>query len=269
MTFLIWLEFRRPDSGTKQPQYPDHFAQRALTLVDTTATSLSGEDFIESAGAPLPSLVVTGTAGDDDLTQASGPVEILSLGGNDVLRAFAGSATLAGGAGDDQYFVYEAGTIITELAGEGTDLVRTEIDLVLSDNLENVSEQGSLGVDLTGNALGSAGSNVLSGEAGNDRLRGRDGADTLDGGTGNDIREGGAVDGAVDIFIFETGDGPDVILDFELDVDVIDLTATGLAFADLTITGGTNALINTGTDLITVNGITAAQLTSDQFEFGS
>lgn len=147
--------------------------------------------------------------------------------------------------------------------------MRTEIDLVLSDNLENVSEQGSLGVDLTGNALGSAGSNVLSGEAGNDRLRGRDGADTLDGGTGNDIREGGAVDGAVDIFIFETGDGPDVILDFELDVDVIDLTATGLAFADLTITGGTNALINTGTDLITVNGITAAQLTSNQFEFGS
>ena len=109
---------------------------------------------------------------------------------------------------------------------------------------------------------------MLSGGAGNDRLLGLSGADTLEGGTGNDILQGGTADGAVDRFVFNSGDGSDLITDFELGVDLIDLTSTGLQFADLTITGATNALIDTGTDLITVNDVTAAQLTSDQFEFG-
>ena len=242
----------------------------SLGINNLDVADLSAADFIEPLASTPP--VVAGTQGNDNLTQAAGPIEIQGLGGNDLLRAFTGSATLVGGNGDDQYYVYEAGTVITELAGEGTDLVRSQVDLVLSENVENASEQGSTGVDITGNALGnaitgSAGSNVLTGEAGNDRLRGRDGADTLDGGTGNDILEGGAGDGAADVFVFELGDGTDTVRDFELGLDKIDLTATGLAFGDLTINGSVNAVVQYGGDLLVVEGVTAIQLTSDQFDF--
>ena len=242
-----------------------------LIINSINLADLSAADFIEPATSTPP--IVTGTQGNDTLFQPAGPVEIQGLGGNDLLGAFSGAATLVGGDGNDQYYVYDVNTVITELAAEGTDLARSQVDLTLADNIENGAVLGVGDVDLTGNSLnnfltGSVGSNVLSGGAGNDRLLGLSGADTLEGGTGNDILQGGTADGAVDRFVFNSGDGSDLITDFELGVDLIDLTSTGLQFADLTITGATNALIDTGTDLITVNDVTAAQLTSDQFEFG-
>ncbi|MEM9063480.1 MAG: hypothetical protein AAGD13_23715, partial [Pseudomonadota bacterium] len=75
-----------------------------------------------------------------------------------------------------------------------------------------------------------------------------------------------------DVFVFAPGDGEgagDQIFDFELGVDTIDLSATGLAFGDLTIQdAGANATVAYGADQITVFGTTAAQLTEDQFDFG-
>ncbi|MEM9062795.1 MAG: hypothetical protein AAGD13_20225 [Pseudomonadota bacterium] len=54
-----------------------------------------------------------------------------------------------------------------------------------------------------------------------------------------------------------------------LSVDRIDLSATRLAFGDLTIQdAGANATIAYGTDQITVLGTNTVQLTQDQFEFG-
>ncbi|MEM7213055.1 MAG: hypothetical protein AAF479_14390 [Pseudomonadota bacterium] len=160
--------------------------------------------------------------------QLAGPLEIQGLGGNDLLRVFIGSATLAGGDGDgdDQYYLYDPGTVITELAGESTDLTRAAVDLVLAASFENGAALGASDVDLTGNALGNqltgnAVVNALSGLAGNDRLRGRAGEDTLDGGLGNDILEGGA---DADRFVLRTGNGSDLIQDFETDTDVIDFT---------------------------------------------
>ena len=119
---------------------------------------------------------------------------------------------------------------------------------------------------------------TFQGGSGNDRFDasesnvavnavGQAGSDTLDGGKGNDVLEGGAADGAADVFVFDTGDGTDLITDFEIDIDTIDFSSTGLTFASLTITGSTNAVIDTGSDLITVNGVSAAQLDIDQFVF--
>ena len=76
--------------------------------------------------------------------------------------------------------------------------------------------------------------------------------------------EGGT---GADDFVFAVGDGVDLIVDFELGVDSIDLTATGLAYGDLTLSDGTGyALVDYGSDMIRVDGVTAAQLTSDQFD---
>ena len=60
-----------------------------------------------------------------------------------------------------------------------------------------------------------------------------------------------------------------MITDFEVGVDIIDLSGTGLSFGDLTISDlGPNAIVAYGADLITVFDTTAVQLDSDQFDFG-
>lgn len=243
-------------------------ADGLLTINNILLADLSDADFLQPAASAPP--VITGTAGNDNLTQPSGPLEIQGLAGDDLLRVFTGSATLVGGADDDTYYVYDPNTMIIEVANEGYDRVYTRVDLVLSDNLEFGASNGTGDIDITGNALanqlvGNGDGNDLSGLAGNDRLNGRAGADTLDGGEGNDILEGGA---DADRFVFEIGDGTDVIRDFEIGTDLIDYSNAGLTFGDLMIVdNGGDALILQGTDVIRVENIAAAQLDAAQFDF--
>ncbi|MEM7211123.1 MAG: hypothetical protein AAF479_04375 [Pseudomonadota bacterium] len=166
--------------------------------------------------------------------------------------------------------MYESDTTIIEQADEGYDLVYARVDVTLSEHVEFGAANGPGNIDIEGNAsanqiIGNADSNVLSGLGGNDRLRGLDGVDTIDGGTGSDVLEGGS---DADHFVFETGDGTDLILDFEVGTDVIDLTATGAQFADLTIVQSSlDVLVLYGSDVIRVANTTVAELDSAQFEF--
>ncbi|QDL92290.1 alkaline phosphatase [Paroceanicella profunda] len=77
--------------------------------------------------------------------------------------------------------------------------------------------------------------NTLMGGAGDDILRGNGGDDLLIGGTGDDRMRGGA---GADTFAFMEGDGLDRVWKFESD-DRLDLSATGLAFEDLTLVART------------------------------
>ena len=67
---------------------------------------------------------------------------------------------------------------------------------------------------------GKLGNDQLFGYDGNDRLVGGYGNDFLEGDTGNDILYGGA---DADVFYFNLGDGDDVIKDFEIGLDVIQI----------------------------------------------
>ncbi|UXN76066.1 hypothetical protein N8D56_25505 (plasmid) [Devosia sp. A8/3-2] len=103
-----------------------------------------------------------------------------------------GNDTLAGGAGDDTYIIDAAGDVVTELAGEGTDLVRSSLTYIPGAHVENLTLTGTAGINGTGNALdnelvGNEAANVLMGGDGNDVLRGGGGADVLNGGSGFDI----------------------------------------------------------------------------------
>lgn len=80
--------------------------------------------------------------------------------------------------------------------------------------------------------LGGLGNDLVSGGIGSDQMRGGRGEDTMVGGTGNDQMNGGL---DADTFVFELGDGNDTIFKFEA-IDTIDMTLSGLEFADLTIT---------------------------------
>jgi Ca2+-binding RTX toxin-like protein len=139
-----------------------------------------------------------------------------------------------GGTGDDQYFVADAGDIIHEAAGEGTnDRVYAHVTYKLAPGAEievmsTDDHAGTNAIDLTGNELanlitGNDGDNHLSGAAGPDRLYGLDGNDVFDGGPGDDVMSGGLgddtyyVDSAQDSvwdepFMFGTEGGTDRII---------------------------------------------------------
>ncbi|NGN42586.1 calcium-binding protein [Mesorhizobium sp. CGMCC 1.15528] len=128
---------------------------------------------------------------NNDLIGNSGNNTLYGRAGNDLLDGRAGSDTMYGGAGNDIYVVSSAGDRAIELAGEGTDTVRSYIDWSLGANLERLELQGSANLTGNGNGLnntliGNSGSNILRGGAGNDTLIGGAGKDTLNGGDGKD-----------------------------------------------------------------------------------
>jgi serralysin len=121
-------------------------------------------------------------------------VELLILGGSAAVTATGnaqanwlygnyntGANTLAGGAGDDIYFV-GTGDTVTEATGGGSDTVIAYANHVLGNNVENLYGAASTGMSLTGNSL----NNRLIGTALSDILIGGIGADLITGGAGND-----------------------------------------------------------------------------------
>ncbi len=140
---------------------------------------------------------------------------------------------------------------IVEASNAGVDTVELRIDdvllgrmaessktttLTLANNLENLdaSQTGELKLNLTGNAAnnlltGNDADNVLNGGAGNDVLLGGAGNDTLIGGVGADIMTGGEGNDVFKITSLNDlglGEGlQDVITDFTVNEDVIDLSA--------------------------------------------
>ena len=94
---------------------------------------------------------VTGSAGNDLITETGGAGTLNGLAGNDIIRGGTGGDTIDGGADYDQLY-----------GGDGNDSI-----------------------------VGGTGNDYLYGEAGNDNLQGGDGADILKGGAGDDIIGGG------------------------------------------------------------------------------
>ncbi len=198
---------------------------------------------------------LVGGEGNDSLFGGSGQDQLEGGAGHDLLDGGSGADVMAGGVGDDVYVVDDAGDVVDESAGEGTDTVRASIDYMLGDNIENLELIGTSAIDSTGNAAsntiaGNDGDNVLKGLEGDDTLFGNGGNDTLDGGTGADTMSGGRGD---DTYLIDdmgdsvnegAGRGNDTVitdLDYALSDNVENLVLTGSE--DLSGTG--NALDNT------------------------
>ena len=100
---------------------------------------------------------------------------------------------MAGGTGNDTYFVDNAGDVVTEAVGEGTDTVLASVSYILQalTEVEKLTGTGSTVLTLTGNEfantiIANGAGDTLNGGAGNDTLQGGGGNDTLNGGDGND-----------------------------------------------------------------------------------
>ncbi|HYE47656.1 MAG TPA: hypothetical protein VEA44_17955, partial [Caulobacter sp.] len=235
-----------------QPAAPVPVVETGTPGNDTYAGGSLDDQLSGLGGADI----LDGADGNDSLNGGDGGDDLIGGLGHDLLDGGAGVDEMAGGAGDDTYVVDDAGDVISELGGEGSDRVRATASFVLGDNLENLSLEGSGDIDGTGNGLGNvldgnSGANTLSGGGGNDLLKGGAGDDVLQGGTGNDQLIGGTgqddLDGAGDNDRLEGGDGDDAILG-GTGADILDGGADNDSLA-----GGTGAdqlLGGAGTDTL-------------------
>ncbi len=224
---------------------------------DQTGLLLDNVELKKVVSEPLN---LTGTSGKDTLEGTNFNDTLNGLGGNDYLDGKGGLDSLVGGVGNDTYIVDNVGDIVTELAGEGTDLVKSSVSYQLPDNVENLTLTGNenltgkgnqLNNKITGNTknnrlfgyggndnlIGGAGNDSLFGGAGNDTLKGDTGNDYLSGGLGNDELTGGVgsdiLSGGTgqDNFIFlNPNEGLDIITDFSIADDTIKIKASAFGF---------------------------------------
>ncbi|WP_310469008.1 calcium-binding protein [Sphingomonas sp.] len=202
-----------------------------LTTTNTAGTgaiNLTGNDFSQH---------ILGNAGTNTLE---------GRGGNDILDGGAGADTLIGGQGNDTYVVDHVGDATFEVAGAGTDLVRSSITRTLGSDLENLVLTGSAAINGTGNALansltGNSGANILDGGGGNDVLNGGAGDDQMTGGVADDTY---VVDSAGDVVTEAYAEGTDTVLSYLASYTLGDFIENGTVAR---ATGGTltgNALGN-------------------------
>jgi Ca2+-binding RTX toxin-like protein len=195
-------------------------------------------------------------------TDHSETIDTTAFGGRrDFIDALDGDDTILSGGGND-----------TVYAGSGKDLVYagSSNDAVYGEAADDTLYGGSGNDALDGGS----GNDSLFGESGKDTMQGGDGEDYLVGGAGNDVLtgDGGAGPLADDTFFYDSNFGDDVITDFSLADDVLEIKAgingTSVAApADLVpfvseVSG--NAVISfSNGDSITLQGVSKADLLAD------
>ena len=216
-----------------------------------TEAAGKGTDTVKSSvsftlGADIENLTLTGTA-------ATGTGNGLDnvIAGNasaNTLDGAAGADTMSGDDGNDTYIVDSSGDKITELAGKGTDTVKSSVNFILGADIENLTLTGTAATG-TGNGL----ANIITGNGSANTLDGAAGADTLSGGAGNDTY---IVDNVGDEVSEAGGSGTDIVqssVSFTLDADIENLTLTGTA-----ATGTGNAIGNIITGNASANTLDGA-----------
>ncbi|HVY85343.1 MAG TPA: hypothetical protein VG943_09430, partial [Caulobacterales bacterium] len=221
------------------------------TIIINGATTLSLANWTFSNWtAGVDAIALNGGAGGDTLTGSSvddridggaGADTLYGGAGNDQFYAGPGGSAdgaaddMYGGTGDDRYGVFEAGDVVHENLGEGTDQVAAWVNYTLADNVENGALYGTA-TTLTGNAL----ANGLSGNALANVLDGGTGADAMDGGLGNDIYY---VDNAGDVVTENAFEGTDTIRS-TIGIAALAANVENLELLNAVATGNGNGLDN-------------------------
>jgi Ca2+-binding RTX toxin-like protein len=216
-----------------------------LVNVAYTAAGLTYTLADNVENATVTGTVATNLTGNglDNILTGNGVANKLDGGaGNDSLVGGVGTDTMIGGLGNDTFVVDVAGDVVTELSGEGSDLVQTALatyTLATLNFVENLSYTGTAAFSGTGNAqnnaiTGGIGKDTLSGGIGNDSLSGGAGDDSLLGGEGNDTLVAGT--GTADVLDGGIGDG-----------DVVNVLGNFLAYTRTRVSTTDTKLVNAAT----------------------
>ena len=173
-------------SGTRGfDQFFDYFgsiSEENLRAIATGAgIAVSGTDLNETLASTTEKTCLYGEGGDDILLGSTANDTLNGGAGNDVLNGEYGNDKIYGGAGNDRLDGGYGDDILA--GGDGAD-----------------SLNGGYGDDTLGGGIGN---DILYGADGNDILAGGDGADSLYGGYGDDT------------YLFNLGDGQDIISDYD------------------------------------------------------
>ena len=233
-----------------------------LTLTGAAAINGSGNALNNVLSGNAAGNTLDGMDGNDTLNGLAGNDVLIGGLGNDTLNGGAGADTMTGGLGNDVYEVNEAGDVVIEVAGEGTDLVNSSAAFyTLTSDVENLTLTGVAAINGSGNALGNvilgnAAANTLDGMDGNDTLRGLAGNDTLFGGAGNDSLIGGAgadiMTGGLGNDTYEVMQAGDTVI--EVAGGGIDTVWTSISYSlaaevENLFNGSVNAFTGTGNNL--------------------
>ena len=127
------------------------------------------------------------SGGDDQLYGDEGDDFLFGQSGRDFLEGGTGADQMFGGKDNDNYVVDSALDAVTELAGEGFDLIYTALDsYTLGDNVENLQYIGFHSFLAKGNSLsnridgGNGDDTFILDGSGNDEFNGSFGFDTID-----------------------------------------------------------------------------------------
>jgi len=190
-------------------------------VVVETSTLAKEHDTVQSyidytLGANLENLTLLGTIGHtaigNELVNS-----IVGSSGDDTLNGMGGADKMAGGLGNDVYYVDDAHDSLKE-TGKDIDTVHSTVDWKLGSNFENLYLEGAA-LKGTGNSA----ANIMVGNAQDNSLNGSSGNDTLDGGLGHDILTGGS---GADVFVFNSNNAADsdTVTDFSVKQgDVLDI----------------------------------------------
>jgi len=238
--------------------------------------TLIGGGYNDTDGIYQPSDAVMSGLEGNTIYSGTGDDQAFGAAGDDILGGGTGNDTLIGGAGNDTIFggSGDTGSIgVNDVvnSGDGDDYIAASggNDQVNAGNGNDIMFGGA-GNDTIN---GGAGNDTIYGSAGDDSINGGSGQDTIRGSVGNDSLSGGD-DG--DTFIFKSGDGDDIVSDFEVGQDTLILNATETDFTDTASVqaAATETIINSqlgllidtgGGDSVFLAGITSADLTNITF----
>lgn len=220
--------------------------------------------------------VLNGGAGQDTLKGDDGGDDIFGNGGKDIIYGGKGNDVVDGGNGEDTVYLGSGNDVFYDTTDGGNAGRDTVYGHDGNDTIEGGAGDdtfsGGDGADLI---TGGTGNDSLSGGSGEDTLDGGKGGDTIDGGDSRDILMGGAgndvlVGGAGgDTFVFKSDEGKDVIDDFKVGVDLLQLDVSGVsAFSDLELRQLKRGVeIDYGSGTIILEDATLSSISNDSFDF--
>lgn len=185
-------------------------------------------------------------------------IRFFGSAGDDSFSGYGNDDRLKGGLGNDRLQGNRGEDVLIGAKGRDTLLGGAQDDKL----------KGGLGRDVL---KGGKGEDTLLGGAHADKLKGGAHNDVLNGGGGRDKLIGGSGE---DTFIFKGNFGRDVVRDFTIGEDVLDLSAltdeaTSLdAFVDAATDTGSRVIYDMGDDgqnVIILNGVSLDDLTADDF----